>query len=246
MSAVIQRNEHHEIAQRESASSSLMAIINRAATDPNFDIDKLQRFLEIKERWDANEAIKAFNEAFAAFKSEAVVIIKNTEVKDGPLKGKKHANLFDVVVAVTPNLSKHGLVMSWKITRDDKEWIEVTCTLRHVAGHFESVSMGSGPDTGPGRNAIQARASAKSYLERYTATAILGLAAKDADDDGRGGEEIDYITDRQALDIQAMAEEIGVDKAAFLKYLGVTHLADLPASEYKNAIAALNKKRAKK
>ncbi len=39
-------------------------------------------------------------------------------------------------------------------------------------------------DTGPGRNAIQARGSAKSYLERYTATAILGLAAQDADKDG--------------------------------------------------------------
>jgi hypothetical protein len=110
--------------------------------------------------------------------------MKNTEIKDGPLKGKKHANLFDVVDAVTPKLSAHGLAISWKLTKDEKDWLEVTCTLRHSAGHFETVSMGSGPDMGPGRNAIQARCSAKTYLERYTATAILGLAAQDADDDG--------------------------------------------------------------
>lgn len=34
---------------------------------------------------------------------------------------------------------------------------------------------------------MQARGSTKTYLERYTLTAILGLAAQDADDDGKGG-----------------------------------------------------------
>ena len=65
--------------------------------------------------------------------------------------------------------------------------MEITCTLSHEGGHSESVSMGGPPDTGPGRNAMQARGSTKTYLERYTLTAILGLAAQDADDDGKGG-----------------------------------------------------------
>jgi len=153
------------------------------------DVATIKDLMALQERWDANEARKAFNGAFADFKSEAVKIIKRTEVKDGPLKGKFHANLFDVVDATTPPLSKHGLTISWKLTKDDPAWMEVTCTLRHVGGHSESVSMGGAPDTGPGRNAIQARGSAKSYLERYTATAILGLAAQDADNDGKGGKD---------------------------------------------------------
>lgn len=149
-------------------------------------IEVLRDLMQLKREVEADEARKAFNVAFAAFKAKAIVIVKNTEIKDGPLKGKKHANLFDVVSVVTPHLSEHGLTIAWKLTKDEKDWIEVTCTLRHAGGHAETVSMGSGPDAGPGRNSIQARCSAKTYLERYTATAILGLAATDADDDGNG------------------------------------------------------------
>src|SRR6185437_3002995 len=147
------------------------------AVSQNADLDKLTKLMELQERWEKNEARKAFNVAFSQFKSEAVTIVKRTEVKLGPLAGTKYANLYDVVNAVVPALSKHGLSHSWKLTKDDKEWMEVTCTIRHELGYFESVSMGSAPDSGPGRNAIQARASAKNYLERYTLLAVTGLAA---------------------------------------------------------------------
>ena len=183
--AVAVRAEAAIVSVPPSTSSAVMSLIERAVLDPAFDVAKMEALLKVKERLDAEEARKAFNAAFADFKSEAVQIIKNTEVKDGPLKGKKHANLFDVVNAVTPHLSKHGLTISWKLSKDEPAWLEITCTLRHVGGHSESVAMGGAPDAGPGRNAIQARGSAKSYLERYTATAILGLAARDADDDGK-------------------------------------------------------------
>jgi hypothetical protein len=52
--------------------------------------------------------------------------------------------------------------------------------------------MNSGPDDSGGKNKIQAIASAKSYLERYTLLAITGLATKDMDDDGRA---TDPLTD---------------------------------------------------
>lgn len=241
MSAVILKNEieHHE--PRAAVPTTPMQML-QIAVQQNADIDKLTKLMDLQERYEASQARKAFNEAFAAFKSEAVTIIKSTEVKDGPLKGKKHANLFDVVVAVTPALSIHGLAMSWKLTKDEKDWLEITCTLRHVGGHMESVSMGSAPDTGPGRNAIQARASAKSYLERYTATAILGLAAKDADDDGNGGAA--YVTEKQAIDLKAKAEEVGADVAKFLRFLKVDSFAKLPAAQYKAALQALSDKAA--
>lgn len=71
--------------------------------------------------------------------------------------------------------------------------------------------MGGAPDTGPGRNAIQARGSAKSYLERYTLTAILGLSAQDSDDDGAGGKKTDLLatwTERanETVDLPSLSE----------------------------------------
>lgn len=46
--------------------------------------------------------------------------------------------------------------------------------------------MGGPPDAGGAKNAIQARASTKTYLERYTLKAITGLSEQEDDDDGNG------------------------------------------------------------
>lgn len=163
-----------------------MAMLQLAVSQ-NADLDKLQKLMELQERWEANEARKAYNEAFQAFKAESVRIVRNIEVTNGPLAGKRYADLFAVVNTITPLLSKHGLGHSWKLTKDDPGWLEVTCTIRHTLGHSESVSMGGPPDTGGAKNAIQARASAKTYLERYTLLAATGLAAANSDTDGNGG-----------------------------------------------------------
>lgn len=147
----------------------------------------IREMLALQREWDADQARKSFNRAFAAFKAEAIRIVKAKDVKDGPLKGKRYAELFNVVDAVSPALSAHGLSTSWKVTRDDRDWIEVTCELKHVDGHAESVSLGGPPDTGGAKNAIQARASTISYLQRYTLKAITGVAEGGEDDDGQGG-----------------------------------------------------------
>lgn len=160
------------------------------AVQQGADLDKLERLLAMQERWEANEARKAYDAAFSAFKAEAVTIVKNRAVTAGPLQGKKYAELFSVVNAVTPALSKHGLSSSWQITKDEKDWLEVTCTLKHVAGHTERVSMGGPPDVGGAKNPIQARASTVSYLQRYTLKAITGLSEQEDDNDGgQAGEE---------------------------------------------------------
>ena len=148
------------------------------------DLAQIEKMMDLQDRWERKEAEKAYNAAFAAFKAEAVRIVKGRKVTDGPLKGKEYAELHDVVDAVTPALSRHGLSTSWKLTRDEKDWLEVSCTLKHIGGHCEVVSMGGPPDAGGAKNQLQARASTKSYLERYTLKAICGVAEGGDDSDG--------------------------------------------------------------
>ncbi|UPL20226.1 ERF family protein [Alcaligenes faecalis] len=169
-------------APAPAGSPMAMAI---AALQSGMSPEQIGQMMDLQDRYNATQAKKAYDEAFAAFKAESVTIIKGKARSDGPLKNQKYAELHDVVNAVTPALSKHGLSSSWKLTKDDKDWMEVTCYLRHVGGHQESVSMGGPPDAGPGRNAIQSRASTKTYLERYTLKAITGLSEQDDDTDGR-------------------------------------------------------------
>ena len=155
-----------------------------AAMSQGASLEQVEKMMDLQDRWERKESEKAYNAAFAAFKAEAVRIIKGRKVTDGPLRGKEYAELHDVVDAVTPALSRHGLSTAWKLTRDEKDWLEVTCTLKHIGGHSESVSMGGPPDAGGAKNALQARASTKSYLERYTLKAICGVAEGGDDSDG--------------------------------------------------------------
>ena len=45
-----------------------MSILQVAMSQDNFDVDKMTKLLELQERWDANQAKKAFNTAMAKFK----------------------------------------------------------------------------------------------------------------------------------------------------------------------------------
>lgn len=171
------------IAPRGTQEPTPMVLLQMAMSQ-NADIEKLTKLMDLHERWEKSEARKAFDHAFAAFKAESVQITKNITVTDGPLKGKKYADLFAVVSATTAALSMHGLSSFWKLTKDEPEWMEVTCILRHELGHSETASMGGKPDVGGAKSPIQARASTKSYLERYTFLAVTGQTASGEDNDG--------------------------------------------------------------
>lgn len=183
MNAIVEAEQRAIAPQAQPVDTSPFGRM-LAAQQAGIGLEQVERMMALQVKWEEREAEKAYNGAFAAFKAEAVKILKGRKVTDGPLRGRSYAELHDVVDAVTPALSKHGLSASWRLTKDEKEWLEVTCTLKHVSGHSESVSMGGPPDTGGAKNVLQARGSTKSYLERYTLKAICGVAEGDDDTDG--------------------------------------------------------------
>jgi len=239
-----------EMEQRESAvatqqdqapagSPMAMAI---AAMQSGMSPEQIGAMMDLQDRYNATQAKKLYDEAFAAFKAEAVRIIKGKDVSAGPLKGTSYAVLNDVVKAVTPALSKHGLSSSWKLTRDEPDWMEITCFLRHVGGHEESVSMGGPPDAGPGRNAIQARASTKTYLERYTLKAITGLSEQDDDTDGRAPIDTSIVDDWvSAAEGAATMDELDQTWKDGLKELGKTDSLQV-YERFKSAVSAAKKR----
>lgn len=237
----------NEVVEQEALPAALVdrpttpAGLLELAVQRGASIEQMQALMVIKREWDADEARKAFAADFAAFKAEAVDIIRNKEF-GGPLTGKKYADLYAVTQAVTPALSKHGLSVSWKPTKDDKDWIEITCMLRHKGGHVETVSMGGPPDTGGAKNMLQARCSTKTSLERATTTAILGVASRDADDDGAGGAPAVMVKGVLAGLLADVAKAADDAAAVALWNTGKKTLASLgdqtATDEFKSAIVA--------
>ncbi len=207
----------NNLATIESEKNQVIAItpmtMLQMAVQQGADLEKLKQLMDLQERWEKNEARKAYNQAFSNFKAEAVKVIKSTTVKLGPLAGTKYADLFSVVEAATPALSKHGLSASWRLTKDEKDWIEVTCTITHVLGHSESTALGGPPDTGGAKNPIQARASTVNYLERYSLLAATGLAAQGQDTDGNAPKSTAEPDETGKKTLEACGSDAALKKA---------------------------------
>lgn len=192
MNAIVEMEPQQlQVAPRAGSDSQvMMRLIEAAMAKPDFDMVKLERLLEVKERWDAAEAKKAFAAALTAFKAEPVEIFKRKEVgyktKEGDFVGYKHAELSDVTDAIGPAMAKHQLSFRWDIHQNSGS-ITVDCIVMYVMGHSEKVTMTGQPDASGKKNAIQQQASTITYLQRYTLLAATGMSTKGQDDDGAGG-----------------------------------------------------------
>ena len=219
-----------------SPASMMQIALSRGA-----DLDKLEKMLALQERWEANEAKKAYHTAMAAFKAAPPEIEKDKKVSFGAGKAAySHATLANVTDKINQALSAHGLSAAWK-TAQDERGITVTCTITHRLGHSESTSLTAAPDNSGSKNAIQAVGSTITYLSRYTLLSLTGLATHDQDDDGNGASAT--LSPEQVAEIERLIKETGSDKAAFLKYLGAESVDKILASAYAKAVAALNAKK---
>jgi hypothetical protein len=212
------------------------------AVDKGADLDQLTKLMDLQERWEKNEARKAFVVAINSFKADPPRIFKNRHVSFSAKGGRTeydHATLDQVCDLVGKALSDHGLSHRWEVEQPDAG-INVTCVLTHTLGHEERVTMRALPDDSGSKNLIQQIGSATTYLQRYTLLAATGLAATDQDDDGATATE--FIDADEKAELVALIKKTQADNPKFLKYLGVQSLDEMPAYKFGEAKAALEKK----
>jgi len=245
----------NEVATTEDKSPMAMA---SQLLGQGVSIEQLNGILDLQERYEKREAEKAFHKSFASFKAEAIEIIKDAEV-DYTHNGKRthyhHATLGAWIKAVVPAMAKHGLSHYWESETTEKGSMSVSCVLCHADGYVRKFNpLVAQKDTSGGKNDIQGMCSTKSYLERYTFAAAVGLASSDGtDDDGQTAEEtfdVEYITAEQEANIHALLNEISngpkardKNEKTFCTFYQVPSVDKLPAEDYDRAVTALEKRR---
>lgn len=225
-----------------------MDMVNRAVSN-GASIEVVEKLMALHERWEANQARKAFDEAMAAAKAEIPIIFKSREVDFTSAKGRTHyryEDLAEIAKTVNPILSKHGLSYRFRTTSNANEPVSVTCIVSHRLGYSEENTLSAGRDESGNKNSIQAVGSTLTYLQRMTLKAALGLAAS-ADDDGQSSEgEASLISEEQHDKLLALIDEVGNGNVeAFCKYFHLEAVAALPAAQFERAVAALESKRKK-
>lgn len=244
--------EIHTPAGRDIAPMTAitpMAMLNQAVAS-GAGLDVIRQLMDLQDRWDKQQARKAFDEAMAAAKAEIPTIAKNRVVDFTSPKGRtnyRHEDLAEVARTVDPILGKHGLSYRFRTTSAPNEPITVTCIVSHRLGHCEENTLSAGRDDSGNKNSIQGIGSTITYLQRYTLKAALGLAASNDDDGKRADDtaEDGPVSDEQAGIIRGLIESTGTDIERFCRYMGVEAITEIPASQYGRAVAMLQKKAAK-
>ena len=158
----------------------------------------------------------------------------------------KYADLSACVEAVIDALNASGIYLMQRA-----ETGEASVTIETVFVHESGETLEAGKLTLPvGKRDAQGFGSALTYARRYSLMAACGIAPEDDDGNGaigtNGKTKSATISPEQVQQIIDLVDEVGADDVAFLKYLQITDITQLPADKFDSAITALNRKRVKK
>lgn len=219
----------------------------QTAVDKGIAPESMEKLVALYERLEDRASVKAFNRAFASFRSECPIIRKTktarVRMKSGGTYSYDYEPLERLLPQLEPVLFRNGFSFWWDQSIDAHQ-IKATFILQHEDGHRqESHFSCPATTTNPGMSDQQKYASATSYAKRQALVAGLGLATADKDTDGNEA-NLDRITDSQAADIEAMLTEFRPDdRTRFLKWARVAAVEDIQRGDFASCIAALEKKR---
>lgn len=244
MNAVVEMTHSSQIPAVTEATALIQAI-ERAALNPQVDIEKMERLFAMQKEIMARQAETEFNAAMAAAQSEIPTIKgrkKNTQT------GSFYADLVAVCDVAMPIITRHGFSLSFGQGDCPIEGrIRVTCQCAHARGHsrfyhWDAPIDNVGIKGMQNKTQIHGEASSFSYAQRYLTKLAFNLRIEGEDNDGNGSKQDQFITEKQAADLNAKISEVGANKIAFLKFLKVEKLSDLEAKRYTAALQALEDK----
>lgn len=204
-----------------TTADSFALMLERLATNPAADVDKLRALVELHERAEQRTSERAFNEAMTAAQGDmqsVAVNAYNAQTKS------KYATYQALDAAVRPIYARHGFGLSFTTERTDREAeVRVVCLVSHRSGYvrryeIEMPADGKGAKGGDVMTRTHATGAAVQYGMRYLLRMIFNVATGDKveDDDGNAAGRVDTVTAPAGFgdwwaDLAATADE-GTDK----------------------------------
>lgn len=233
------------VVPAEGEAATLMTVISRAAADPDFDIGKMERLMQMHQQIQAQKALEAYNSAMSAAQAEMGPI--STDAIN-PQTKSRYASYAQLDRALRPIYTKHGFALSFNEGETDKPaHVRVLCKVSHSGGHVEPFKKdmpadGKGAKGGDVMTLTHAAGAAMSYGMRYILKGVFNVAVGEEDKDGNTGE---YIGPGQAADIRALLTEVNANEQSFLRTIKAQSIETIYAAAYPIVVGILEAKRRK-
>lgn len=220
-----------------SETASVISIIAKAASDPNVDVAKLEKLLDMQERIMAKNAEMAYNTAMAEMQPQFPQIPKTKKAHNS-----NYAPYDEVDKVIKPVYTKFGFSLSFD---SRKEGAETTYygKCSHKDGFSETKQITLPADTSGAKNAIQAVASTISYAKRYLVGMLFNIVTMDEDNDGNSA-----LPNDLAVEIDTLLRESGANKEKFLEFMKAKNVQEILSKDFvkaRNVLENIKKKKGK-
>lgn len=177
----------------ENSTGLMVAVIERAAKDPNVDVSKMERLYEMMKHERAFIAEQKFNRAMCKAQSEMPVIGKdamNSHTRS------KYVLLESLKRQAMPFVTGNGFSLSFSEGDGAAQGkIRVLCDVSHEAGHLRRYHLDLSPDDKgmkgeKCKTGIHGEGSTFSYGERYLIKLIFNITIVGEDTDGNQGRKL--------------------------------------------------------
>jgi hypothetical protein len=219
-----------------------MQLIQAAVTQSDIDPDRLEKLMALQERWEKNEAQKAYNIAMKACQEEMPTVVSDSVNKHTK---SKYPKLETVTRIIKPTYTKHGFSLSFGSRESPlPNHLLITCDCMHDKGHTRQYELNCPYDTAgaqgtANKTPIQGMGSSASYGRRYLKLMIFDVSVVDEDNDGQ---DAACITEQQLVTLNEWIESTNTDLPRFLKWLAIDKLTDMSAEQFDTAMYELKRK----
>lgn len=198
----------------EAEQASMLAVIQRAASDPSVDMDKLERLLALRDRMEAKEAESRFNGAMSRVQSSMGRISADAT---NPQTRSNYATYGKLDKALRPIYTREGLSLSFDTEPAPDGYVGMVCYVSHTGGHTRTYkaqvpSDGKGAKGNDVMTKTHAFGSGTSYGMRYLLKMIFNVAIGEEDDDGNGSTQDEYDISAWADAIRDAADKTELDR----------------------------------
>lgn len=221
-----------------SEGATILSIIERAARDPNVDMNKMERLFEMRERIENRRALEAYNAAMARVQSEMPAVVRN---RTNDHTKAKYADLYAIADDVLPLVHKHGFGLSFsECPATQPNCIGISCRASHRDGHSEVYQFNvpidaAGSQGKTNKTATQAYGSTLTYGRRYATCGVFNVIMTDND-----GNAPKQPADAPTVDkLKIMIAETKADTGWICSHYSVETLDDLTAKQIGDAMAGL-------
>lgn len=226
--------------------NGLIDLIEKVVTNPEVSVEKIKALMDMQLLLEDRQAEKAFDAAMIEAQDDVQALAWDKVNRE---KDSRNVSYPKIDKMLRPVRKKHGFTMSWDTEPGPTVDIAILCCdVSHKGGHRRRYRTpmpidGQGPKGGGVMTKPQAVNSGTSYGMRNLAKMIWNIPMLVDKEDTDGNAPYETITEQQAADLRALAEETKSDIKKFCEYYKIDQLENLPKSSFKSAVTAFEKKR---